>query len=255
MKVLTQADIPYTIAQSINHCIAKIGQVGVIKDINQLAKALNEYQPDMLLLKIENITSIVQAYCDKNNVKIIGFGDVKNADVVADIVFNNDGYYSNLEALSFKQNVPKYDISVFCNDAQYISMTQFLCQNYNVKAYGSIKINHPRYLGDITNIDKYDIINKSKTTITFNIEDAYSSFLLDTYSIMHNTIKNTDFKTFENIVSLMEHVESTTNKTDIEKQKEKIKSDNAFTFTMDILRRLEFQKEASKLATILEEIF
>ena len=84
MKVLTQSDIPSSLPAYINACLGKVGQVGVIKDVNQLPKALNEYKPELLILESKYIDGIVKAYKDKNNVKVISFGKNAHADIVID---------------------------------------------------------------------------------------------------------------------------------------------------------------------------
>ena len=62
MKVLTQSNIPSSLPAHINACLGKVGQVGVIKDVNQLPKALNEYKPELLILESKYIDGIVKAY-------------------------------------------------------------------------------------------------------------------------------------------------------------------------------------------------
>ena len=255
MKVLTQSNIPSNLPVYMHTYLGRVGQVGVIKDTNQLPKALNEYKPELLILESKYIDGIVKAYKDKNNVKVISFG--KNAH--ADIVIDEGTQLAHLEALNFKNDTTKTDVSVFCNRPEHVFITQFLCNNYNVKAYGPVKIRSPRYLGHISDIDKYEILSKSKISITFDLSDACSSILLDTVPITHASVNNFDFKTFANLVSLMEILEDT-QKIDsmndhINDMKSKIKSNNAFSFTINMLQQLGFTQQAEKLNIDLEEMF
>ena len=255
MKVLTQSNIPSSLPAHINACLGKVGQVGVIKDVNQLPKALNEYKPELLILESKYIDGIVKAYKDKNNVKVISFG--KNAH--ADIVIDEGTQLAHLEALNFKSDTTKTDVSVFCNRPEHVFITQFLCNNYNVKAYGPVKIQNPRYLGHISDIDRYEILSKSKIAITFDLSDACSSILLDTVPITHASVDSFDFKTFTNLVSLMETLEDV-QKSDsmddyVNDVKSKVKSNNAFSFTINMLQQLGFTQQAEKLKVDLEEMF
>ena len=255
MKVLTQSNIPSNLPAYMHTYLGRVGQVGVIKDTNQLPKALNEYKPELLILESKYIDGIVKAYKDKNNVKVISFGENTHADMVID----EGMQLTHVEALNFKEEIEKTDISVFCNRPEHVFITQFLCNNYNVKAYGPIKIQNPRYLGHISDIDRYEILSKSKIAITFDLSDACSSVLLDAVPIAHASVNSFDFRTFTNLVSLMETLEDV-QKSDsmndyIGDVKSKIKSNNAFSFTINMLQQLGFTKQAEKLNIDLEEMF
>ena len=255
MKILTQSNIPSNLPAHINPYLGKVGHVGVVKDVNQLPKALNEYNPELLILESKYIDGIVKAYKDKNNVKVISFGENTHADIVID----KSTQLAHLEALNFKNDTAKTDVSVFCNRPEHVFITQFLCNNYNVKAYGPVKIRSPRYLGHISDIDKYEILSKSKISVTFDLLDACSSILLDTVPITHASVNSFDFKTFTNLVSLMEtleHVQKSDSLSDyVGDVKSKIKSNNAFSFTINMLQQLGFTKQAEKLNIDLEEMF
>ncbi len=70
MKVLCENNIDFNVFRNLIDNIKTVSNIATIGDINNIAKALNEFKPDLVLLKAENITSIVQAYCDKNNIKL-----------------------------------------------------------------------------------------------------------------------------------------------------------------------------------------
>ena len=120
----------------------------------------------------------------------------------------------------------------------------FLCKNYNVKVYGQ-KINSPRYLGQLTMIEKYEVINKSKVCIVFNEIDEYESVLLDTPTIMYN-------RDFDNIVSLIECLDNMS-VAELLNKKEYYKENNDITLSISILNELGFKEEAKQLEIILKE--
>ena len=108
-------------------------------------------------------------------------------------------------------------------------------------------------------MDRYEILSKSKIAITFDLSDACSSILLDTVPITHASVGSFDFKTFTNLVSLMETLEDV-QKSDsmddyINDVKSKIKSNNAFSFTINMLQQLGFTQQAEKLKVDLEGMF
>lgn len=263
MKVLCENNIDFNIFRNLMDNLKKIANIATIGDMNNIAKALNEFQPDLLLLKTESITGVVQAYVNKNNVKVIGFGDMKNADVVADIVFPKslDILKPNIDVVRFKEDVDKHDISVFIHNPEQAFMADFLAKNYNVKIYGRFKINSPRYLGAYNDIEKYEIINKSKFLIDFGSYDLYDAILLDTYPIIFTNYNVAEqYKCFDNIVSLMEcmeYIEDQTNSSEINDKLNKLQNEfykeNSFTFTIDTLYQLGLEEQAKKLEDTLEE--
>ena len=257
MKVLCENNIDFNIFRNLMDNLKKIANIATIGDMNNIAKALNEFQPDLLLLKTENITGVVQAYVKKNNVKVISFGEDQKKDADMTFLTNVDIPRANLDVLEYKNNVDKIDISVFMNHERQRSFAEFLCQNYNVKVYGNIKINSPKYLGNISVIEKYEILNKSKISITFSGLDFYDSVLLDTYPIVFNTEKSDIFSSFNNLISLSECLDNVINNNisyDIDILKNNIKNDNSLTFTINTLQQLGFQEETLKLNKILQEI-
>lgn len=257
MKVLAESNLNYNIAHNLIPNLRKVGNVGVANDITNIAKALNDFQPNIVILKEENITNVVKVYCKKNNVKIISFGESENKD--ADITFltSADIPRANLEVLEYKNHADKTDISVFVNHEGQKLFAEFLCKNYNVKVYGNIKINSPRYLGHISITEKYEILNKSKISIAFNGLDFYDSVLLDSYPIVFNTERSNMFSSFNNLISLSKCLDDVINNNityDINSLKNNIKHDNSLIFTINILQQLGFKQQALKLNEILEEI-
>ena len=261
MKMLTQADMPYPTSRDINVAASRIGPLAAIKDMTQLAKAINEYQPDVLVLEEKYIDGMVQAYREQNKAKIISFGtqaDNPKADITIDIT--KDIPKPNLDALGFKEDVEKTDISVFCDDEKVAFLATFLCSNYKVKAYGPIKLNSPRYLGNVSPVDKYEILNRSKVAITFNAVDAQDSILLGAYPLSYSR-EDLFTRSFNNLVTLtqcMDDVchEDTFNgmKENIKNVKDVFKSDNTITSVIEIFKKLGFNEQVSELNAVLEEM-
>lgn len=263
MKILSENGIDYNTHQSLAQCLSKIGMFAIIHDIANVAKALNDFKPDLLLLKSENINDIVRAYCDKNKVKIISFGDTGKTDSIGDLNISrsSDFLRANLDTLTYKEKVNKTDTSIFINNPEYQYLVEFLCRNYNVKAYGPVKINSPKYLGQVTDVERYEILNKSNQSIVFNLLDTYDSILLDVYPVVYSPVDNMDFKTFDNLISLMKCMDFISDKFYTEKiiedilvtLKYKVLQSNNLTFTIDTLMGLGFYEQANKLGDILEE--
>ena len=163
MKVLSE-NLSYNIFHDLIKNLGKITNIAMINDTAQVAKALNEIGPDLVILSEQNMSGIVKAYCDKNNVKVICFSSQNEKNTNADLTFNvsDDVSRANLEVLNFKEDTEKKDISVFVNHEGQKFLVDFLCKNYNVKIYGKVYINSPRYLGIPTELEKYEILNRSK---------------------------------------------------------------------------------------------
>jgi len=265
MKILCENGINYLTFKNIINNLRKVYEIKVIGDINNIAKALNDVQPELLLLKTESITGIVQAYSQKNNVKIIGFGDTNNSDVVADIVINKstDILRPDIDTVSFKEyNTEKSGISVFVDNEESKFMADFLAINYDVNIFGKVKINSPKYLGIPTDIEKYEILNQSKYLIDLGSYDLYDAILLDTYPIVytnHNLSK--EYTTFHNLITLtncMDFINVGENtdmvvKDNLNTLKSEFKKENSTTFTIELFNNLGFEKEAEILNIMLQE--
>jgi len=262
MKILAEGNLNYNQSQALFQNVSKIGHLGVISDMSNIAKALNDFQPDLLILKEENIDGIVKAYCNKNNVKLICFGvnpEHKDADIT--FLTQLDVQLPNVDVLGFKEDTDKSGISVFINNPAQKFLGEFLCQNYNVKLYGPVKINHPRYLGLTNNIEKYEILNHSKFSIVFNGFDVFDSALLDTYPIAYSESNINNVKTFNNLVSLMGCMEFIQENGALEMMREDqinmlkshVKQHNSLVFTRDTLNQLGFTTEAEQLNNMLQE--
>lgn len=254
MRILCE-NIPNNTFTTLIGNLRTVGDVGVIKDSDNIAKAMNEFKPHILILKEESINGIVKAYSDKNNVKIISFGTGEKGDI--NLQINVDIPMANVDVATFKEVTDnKNDTSVFSNNDGEKFISEFLCRNYNVNAYGHVKINSPRYLGMVNNIEKYEILNRSKISVVFNLKDAFDSVLLDTYPIVYGP-KELGFKTFQNMVSLMEVIESIEKETNLQDKidllKSEIKIKNSHTFTRDILSQLGFNEEATQIHNELQE--
>lgn len=232
MKVLLESsDAPFTAKVFINN-LKEVANIAEINDQSQIAKALNEFKPDLLILKKDSINATVKFFCDNNNVKIIELESFE--DKIVPII----------GVVRFKEEVEKKDISILANNPNQKLFVDFLSKNYNVKVYGQ-KINSPRYLGQLTMIEKYEVINKSNLCIVFNEVDEYESILLDTPAIMYN-------RDFHNIVSLIECIDDIS-KIKLLDKKESYKDNNDITLSISILNKLEFKEEAKQLETTLKE--
>lgn len=263
MKILSE-NLDYNTYQSFLQCMPRLGNLAVIADMNNLAKALNEFNPDILLLRTENINEVVKAYCAKNRTKVIAFGEPsEQLNNFVDLIISrsSDFIRANMDILTYKEKIEKTDISIFLGNPEYLFFTEFLCKNYNVKAYGPIKVNSPKYLGNPIDVEKYEILNRSKACICFHPQDAYDSILLNVFPIMYNPVHNVDIKTFNNLISLIscmdELLENDSDKMIYNTLKDlhsKVLSFNNMTLVIDILKTLGFQKEANGLSNTLEQI-
>lgn len=253
MRILCE-NIPNNTFTTLIDNLRAVGDIGVIKDSSNIATAMNEFKPHILILKEESIDGVVKAYSDKNKVKIISFGTGQKGDINLDI--NIDIPMANVDVATFKEVTDKHDISVISNNDGEKFISEFLCRNYNINAYGHAKINSPRYLGMVNNIEKYEVLNRSKISVVFNLKDAFDSILLDTYPIVYGP-KELGFKTFQNMVSLMEVMDSIDNETNLQDKidvlKSEIKLKNSHTFTRDILSQLGFNEEATQMHNVLQE--
>jgi len=265
MKLLAENGLQHSPSCiSIIQYSKKLGDAAVINDIGQIAKALNEFKPNILILREENITDVIRAYRDKYNLKIIAYGSTYPECPYADLTLqtNLDYPLTNLDVLTYREDVEKTDVSVFVNDPIFAFLAEFLAKNYNVKVYGSVKINSPKYLGHTTDVEKYEILNKSKQSIVFNLVDMHESITLGAYPIAYSTSKLDTIKTFDNMISLMSCMEFVSDELHNSKLIEDLLSDlqnkqlehNSLTFVIDTLQTLGFKEEANKLLLTLEEI-
>jgi hypothetical protein len=219
MKVLLESvAAPYTARIFVNN-LKRVADVAEMKDMSQIPKALNEFKPDLLILKKENITGVVKASFE---------------DIIVPII----------DVVRFKDNSDKEDISVFATDPNQAFLVDFLSRNYNVKVYGQ-KINSPRYLGELSRVEKYEVINKSKLCVVFNPVDEYESVLLDTHAVAYG-------QEFNTIVSLIECIDNVST-SKLADKKENYKTSNDITFSIDTLTKLGFNEEAKILEVILKE--
>jgi hypothetical protein len=248
MKILTQ-NIQSNSFRSLANNLQINNEFAVVNDINNLAKALNDFMPHLLILESQNVTGLVKAFCDKNNVKIIAFGNNRVEDV--DLFISDQQGFAELSVLSYKTDDDKVDVSIFLDDASQQLYASFLCQNYNVKSYGQAKLNSPKYLGEPTNVEQFEVLNKSKLSVLFNEQDKYASALLGCCPIVYG-------EDFNNIISLIDKLESlTNNQEEVESTLDKVQKDainnSSSKYTVKILNDLGFTAEASHLDTVLEE--
>lgn len=254
MRILCE-NVPHSTFTSLIDKMKLIGDIAMIKDQNKIAVALNEFKPHILVLKEDSIDSVIKAYSDKNKVKIISFGSGQDKGDI-NLRLDVDIPMANLDVIKFKENVDKVNTSVFSNNDGEKFISEFLCKNYNVNVYGSVKVQSPRYLGFPTNVEKYEILNKSKFSIVFNLKDAFDSVLLDTYPIVYGP-KELGFRTFQDMVSLMEVMDSVEEDGTLQHQinmlKSEVKTKNSTTFVRDILYQLGFHKEGEQINNTLKE--
>lgn len=260
MKILCQDSIDYMVFRNILDNLRMVFDIKVIQDMSHISKALNEVSPDLLLLKSEDITGIVTAYCKKNKTKLIAFGDHTDADMV--FKKELDMLRPNINTMSFKdKNIEKSGISVFVDKQSGKLVADFLAKNYNVKIFGNVKINSPKYLGVPSQVEKYEILNSSKYIIDLGTYDLYDGVLLDTYPLVYTNF-NLDpaYKQFDNLVSLTEcldYIQDINNEEEIQSNLDVLKNsffkENSTTFTIEILNVLGFSQESEALNTMLGE--
>ena len=96
----------------------------------------------------------------------------------------------------------------------------------------------------------------AKFSIVFNLKDAFDSVLLDTYPIVYGP-KELGFRTFQDMVSLMEVMDSVEQDGTLQHQinmlKSEVKTKNSTTFVRDILYQLGFHKEGEQINNTLKE--
>jgi hypothetical protein len=268
MKVIIEENLGITIEYFLRY-LPFISKIAKLQDSSQINKALNDFEPDLLILNTTTINSVIKAYADKHKCKIISYGqnDIANLCIVQDTTIANDNIFYDkkrptLETISFKENVNKTDISIFLNDPHELSLAEFLCLNYNVKVYGNVPMRNPRYLGMVSLMDKYEIINKSKIIVDLGTYDFYNAILLDTYPIIYTNEQNDNMYTsFNNLTSLMsslDYVLDEVNQSTIQDKliglKKQCYVNNDLVFVIDCLKKLKYNNEVEKLNKILEDI-
>ena len=260
MKILCQNNMDYMIFRNVVDNLRTVYDVKGLTDMSHVAKALNDVQPNLLLIETKEINGIVAAYCKKNNVKIIGFGDGEGADVT----FNkqSDVLRPSIETIAYKDDsVEKFGISVFVNDERHKFMAEFLAKNYNVRVFGSVKIDSPKYLGIPNAMEKYEIINSSKFIVDLGSYELYDAILLDTYPLVYtNHPLAEEYTTFDSFISLVECWDYINNDANTKELNDKLLSlkqeflvNNSTTFTIQLLNTLGFAKEAAEIHTKLGE--
>ena len=268
MKVIIEENLGITVEYFIRY-LPFVSQIAQLQDVSKINKALNDFKPDLLILDGKNINPIIKAYKDKYNAKIISYGqnDIADLCIVKNMTIANsnivyDTKKPTLETISFRENVKKTDISIFLNSPDEISLAQFLCLNYNVKVYGNVNIKNPKYLGMVSLMDKYEIINKSKIVIDLGTYDFYNAILLDTYPLIYTNDKNDNLYTsFHDLTSLMislEYVLDKSNKSKLKENLEVLKKqcykNNDLAFVIDCLQKLKYNDEVIQLNQILEDM-
>lgn len=215
MRTLCQSNIPYQSAAAFYKNLSVVSEVGIVNEISNLEKAMLDFKPDLILLECQNITPEVKAFCAKNNTKLIGFG---NDETSVNLLITKDPAllersekvfldvrFPCLEVLSYRdKSVEKTDISVFSDTPENKFVVDFLCKNYNVKVYGKLKVNSPKYLGIPTEVEKYEIYNKSKFVLDFSGNTQVDTVLLDAYPIIASDIDLDDrLLSFDSLVGLI----------------------------------------------------
>ena len=267
MKVILEENLGITVEYFLRY-LPFVSKIARLQDVSQINKALNEFNPDLLILNSKNINSAIKAYKDKHNVKIISYGQSDTADlcIVKDMSIVGDNVFYDkkkpiLETKSFKENVEKTDVSVFIDNINESSLAHFLCMNYNVKLYGHANIKHPRYLGIPSLMDKYEIINKSKLVIDLGTYDFYNAILLDAYPLIYTGDKSNSYTSFDDMCSLMNSLEyalDISNEQELQQNLLKLQqqcyTNNDLTFVIDCLSKLNYSEQIEKLNNILEDI-
>ncbi|MHA2343903.1 MAG: hypothetical protein ACXADW_18725 [Candidatus Hodarchaeales archaeon] len=269
MRVLLQDQIGNTIQYLKSH-LPYVGDMAQIIDMQEIAKALNEFQPDIVVLQSAAINTVVKAYCKKNNAKLICYGEpVEDADIniVASQYLGAPNSYPDsprpkINSLTFKTDIDKTDISVFLNRQNESLIANYLAKNYNVKIYGNVKINSPKYLGIVSDQEKYDILNKSKIMIDLGSYDFHDAIFLGVYPIVYTDMELPEyFTTFNDLVSLTSQLDfaiEQDNKdqldTNMKELTEQCCQNNDVVFVINILNNLGFTTEANKLSNILNNI-
>ena len=245
--IVDQTIMSYGSVQDLLRHLGRIGQVAQLKNKESLPEALNQFQPELLILDSQDVSPIVRAYCNNNKARLITLGE----NEASNISFSKDNNIPrmNYDTLGFKEDVDKTDISVFIDKPEHAQYAEFLCKNYNVKCYGPVKINSPRYLGAINDVEKYEILNKTKVSVVFNTQLAQESVQLGAYPFIFST--NQGFvKAFSNLVSLSDCMDNIDNDyTSMLKDLTQIleSSENSLSFTIGTLNTLGLTAQATKL--------
>ncbi|MHA2010290.1 MAG: hypothetical protein ACXADW_17530 [Candidatus Hodarchaeales archaeon] len=274
MKVLCENNMNYGAATNLINCLNRVAHVAVLGDATNMAKALNEFKPDLLLIKSQNVDAVVNMYCKQNNAKVVAFGD-SDVNPYADMVFTNnvnlakdqdkvfiDVPLSDLNVLNRRDtSVEKLDTSIFVSsNINNTCLVDFLCRNYNVKVYGDVKIKSPKYLGKVTVDEKIEILNQSKFVIDFGTYDYINGLLLEAYPILYTENEtSSQYVKFDNMISLIDTLEYVYNNEDIVQQnllslKNEFMLNSNYDLTIGLLNKLNFDKEAQTLTNIKEDI-
>ena len=269
MRVLIQDKIGNTISYFKKN-LSYVSETAQLQKPEEIVKALNEFKPELLILHSSIVDSVVKAYCKKNNAKLIQYGEPSN-DADINIVLNDyinhpnsypDSPKPQLEVSSFKSDCEKTDISVFINREEESGLANFLASNYNVKIYGDVKISSPKYLGMVTNQEKYEILNKSKAIVDLGSYNFHDAILLGAYPIIYTDMELPDYFTnFNNIVSLssqMDFFNDPSNESVLASNMIALTSqcyrNNDISFVISVLNHIGLTEQAGQLTDILNNI-
>ena len=277
-KILINTKINSRILQKTMPYMQQLFEIVFINqdDETKLLKALNEIKPNILFITKDDWSSAVKAYKDINNCKVVMFADeildnvdftiTNNISLVNMLNTHLDLVLADLQIMQFlDKSVDKTDISIFINQDTDIDtyIIDFLCKNYNVKIYGNKKINSPRYLGIPSEMEKIEILNKSKFVIDFGTYDYLNAILLGCYPVVYTNIEvPLEFTPFSNLVSLDEAMNYITDDSNTENIKSKLsslyghflQSNNYLDALTQILNTLSYTEEIQNLLKIKGDI-
>lgn len=245
-------------------------------DETDILKALNETKPNIVFITKDNWSNTIKAYRDINNCKIVVFSDeildnvdftiTNNIDLLGTPNVYLDLVLADLQIMQYRdKSIEKSDISLFINEDTDVSsyIVDFLCKNYNVKIYGNKKINSPKYLGIPTNIEKIEILNRSKFIIDLGTYDYMDAILLGCYPLVYTNINvPIDFIPFDNLVSLDEAMIYITDESNRDSINSKLgnlyghflQTDNYLSSLTNILNSLGYAEQTKLLFEIKGEI-
>lgn len=242
--------------------------INVVQNMDNLVKALLEIKPDIILLRSESITSEVVAFADKNNAKIIAFGgqpkkcdllvtteSIEEVDnVLFDKILANPIDVMNAEE---KEHL-KTKISIFTGPSTDEFLVTTLAMNYPVRIYGNKKINHPKYLGQVTQEQRNNILKSSEYIIDFGTYDFQDAILLDAYPIIYTKNETPDpidsFSSLDTMIEQLENILDKDNTDKLSKLKEAVKHNNSLSLVQYVLDKLNFKNEAKQVEQVVEEL-
>lgn len=246
--------------------------IAVLSDIKQLVPALNEVQPNLIILNAVSVTPEVKAFIKKNKAKLIAFGDniidcdffiTHNRSLVANNILH-DKVLANFNILQNTQidNRIKGNLAILTGPNTNESLVNIIAHNYNVKIYGNKRINSPRFLGKINPEQRNSILKSTKYIIDFGTYDYCDSVLLGGYPILYSGDETPPyicrFWDMVSLIQVLDYLLDPNNTNEIEAKRQEfyhqVINNTSIDLTIQILESIGMKSNANVLKDIKKEM-